>query len=264
MSGAGECARICLDLGVYLLGVIAPADRAMVNGHLASCPRCRDELAGLAALPALLRKVPLAAVRYAPQPWGTELEASVSGVPPGTACQIWATTASGHHAAAGGWTVTRADPHAWYPASVPFPAATLDSFDVTAHGTVLVTISLHPVTRPTPGQARPRAGPARQPPQPRSRCRRPGSPASPHGAASRPAAANPAARAAEAHLPAAACARRRRSTARHRSEAAGAAGRTLPTLITERDGHSERLHMRRRAEYLLRQPRPPCSRDEYG
>ena len=165
MSGAGECARIRLDLGVYLLGVIAPADRAMVNGHLASCPRCRDELAGLAALPALLRKVPLAAVRYAPQPWGTELEASISGVPPGTACQIWATTASGHHAAAGGWTVTRADPHAWYPASVPFPAATLDSFDVTAHGTVLVTISLHPVTRPTPAQARPRSGPPRAAPR---------------------------------------------------------------------------------------------------
>jgi hypothetical protein len=48
-----------------------------------------------------------AAVRYTPQPGGTELEASVSGIPPGTRCQIWATTASGQHAAGGSWTVTR-------------------------------------------------------------------------------------------------------------------------------------------------------------
>ena len=36
-----------------------------------------------------------AEVRYTPQPCGTELEASDSGIPPGTRCQIWATTASG-------------------------------------------------------------------------------------------------------------------------------------------------------------------------
>jgi hypothetical protein len=53
-----------------------------------------------------------AAVRYSAQPWGTEVEASVSGIRPGTACQIWATTATGQHAAGGGWTVTRGDPHA--------------------------------------------------------------------------------------------------------------------------------------------------------
>lgn len=42
-----------------------------------------------------------ATVRYSPQPWETDLEASVSGIPPGTACQIWATTTSGHQAAGG-------------------------------------------------------------------------------------------------------------------------------------------------------------------
>ena len=83
-----------------------------------------------------------AAVRYTPVPGGTVLEASVSGIPAGTACQIWATTISGQHGAAGGWTVTRGDPHGWYPASVPFPAASLGSFDITAHGTVLVIIPL--------------------------------------------------------------------------------------------------------------------------
>jgi hypothetical protein len=244
VSAPSQCAQIRPELGVYMLGAITPADRAMVSRHLASCPRCREEVAGLAGLPALLRKVPVAtvtqlpderprdprdppgppepffdgllsrvaavrrrrrwslaataavlaaaaaagwvpqvlqpaapphraaanwwaaaaeglnaatgaraAVRYTPQPWGTELEVSVSGIGPGTACQIWATTVSGQQAAAGSWTVTSSDPHAWYPASAPFPAAALGRFDITAHGNVLVTIPLRPGTRPAPAQA---------------------------------------------------------------------------------------------------------------
>jgi predicted anti-sigma-YlaC factor YlaD len=43
-------------LGVYVTGAIAPADRPVVLRHLASCERCRDELAGLAGLPGLLRR----------------------------------------------------------------------------------------------------------------------------------------------------------------------------------------------------------------
>lgn len=240
MSGSSQCAQILRELGVYVLGAITPADRAMVIRHLASCSRCREEVAWLAEVPALLRKVPISdvmqlpgdrprdhsgppealldgligrvaavrrrrrwslavaaavlvtaatagwalhlqpaaqphraaaslgaaaaggfnaatgarvAVRYTPQPWGTEVQASVSGIRPGTACQIWATTTSGQRAIAGGWTVTRSNPHAWYPASVPFPAGSLDSFDITVHGTVLVTIALHPSARPTPASA---------------------------------------------------------------------------------------------------------------
>jgi anti-sigma factor RsiW len=60
VSGPSQCAQIRPELGVYVLGAIAPADRAVVNRHLASCPRCREEVAGLAGLPALLRKVPVA------------------------------------------------------------------------------------------------------------------------------------------------------------------------------------------------------------
>jgi hypothetical protein len=241
VSGPGDCAQIRPELGVYVLGAIAPADRAAVSRHLASWTRCREEAAGLAGLPALLRKVPVAdvmqllgesshedhelpdplvagligrvgavrrrrrrslaaaaavlaavaaagwalqvlqpaapphraavswwagsaaghdaatgvsaAVRYTPQPWGTELEARVGGIRPGTRCQIWAVTASGQQATAGGWTVTRNDPHAWYPASAPFPAGSLASFRITAHGNVLVTISLRPGTQPTPAHA---------------------------------------------------------------------------------------------------------------
>jgi anti-sigma factor RsiW len=58
MGSAGECAPIRPLLGVYLLGAIDPAGRAAVGRHLAGCPACRGELAGLAALPALLRRVP--------------------------------------------------------------------------------------------------------------------------------------------------------------------------------------------------------------
>jgi len=81
------------------------------------------------------------------------VEARVIGIRPGTPCQIWAVTAIGQQAAGGGWTVTRSDLHAWYPASVPFPAGSLASFDITAHRKVLVTIPLRPGTRPAPANA---------------------------------------------------------------------------------------------------------------
>ena len=52
-----ECPEARVSLGVYVLGAIDPAERALVEGHLATCRDCRDELAGLAALPALLARV---------------------------------------------------------------------------------------------------------------------------------------------------------------------------------------------------------------
>ncbi len=52
----GACAGVRSQLGVYLTGAIAPADRAAVVRHLTACADCRAELAGLAALPALLRR----------------------------------------------------------------------------------------------------------------------------------------------------------------------------------------------------------------
>jgi Putative zinc-finger len=45
-------------LGVYVVGAIEPSERAAVDEHLAQCYECREELAGLAPLPALLRRVP--------------------------------------------------------------------------------------------------------------------------------------------------------------------------------------------------------------
>ena len=52
-----DCAEARLSLGVYVLGAIDPAERALVDAHLATCRDCRDELAGLAGLPALLARV---------------------------------------------------------------------------------------------------------------------------------------------------------------------------------------------------------------
>ena len=57
MIQAIECPEARVSLGVYVLGAIDPADRAVVDAHLATCRECRDELAGLAGLPALLSRV---------------------------------------------------------------------------------------------------------------------------------------------------------------------------------------------------------------
>jgi hypothetical protein len=57
MTQAIECAEARVSLGVYVLGAIDPADRALVDAHLTTCRDCRDELAGLAGLPALLSRV---------------------------------------------------------------------------------------------------------------------------------------------------------------------------------------------------------------
>jgi Putative zinc-finger len=57
VTDAIECPQARVSLGVYVLGAIDPADRALVDGHLTTCRDCRDELAGLAGLPALLARV---------------------------------------------------------------------------------------------------------------------------------------------------------------------------------------------------------------
>jgi anti-sigma-K factor RskA len=52
------CRDLRLLLGVYVVGAIDPAERALVDEHLSTCAACRDELAGLAGLPAMLGRVP--------------------------------------------------------------------------------------------------------------------------------------------------------------------------------------------------------------
>jgi anti-sigma-K factor RskA len=52
------CRNVRQALGVYVVGAIDPAERMLVDLHVATCAECREELAGLAALPALLALVP--------------------------------------------------------------------------------------------------------------------------------------------------------------------------------------------------------------
>jgi predicted anti-sigma-YlaC factor YlaD len=51
------CAQIRNVLGVYVVGAIDSANRSLVDHHVAYCPGCRDDLATLAGLPALLGRV---------------------------------------------------------------------------------------------------------------------------------------------------------------------------------------------------------------
>ena len=57
MTQIWDCTDARLSLGVYVLGAIDPAERSLVDAHLVTCRDCRDELAGLAGLPALLARV---------------------------------------------------------------------------------------------------------------------------------------------------------------------------------------------------------------
>src|SRR5215472_2824183 len=78
MTGMAGCREIKQALGVYVLGAIDPAERAQVDEHLATCADCREELASLAGLPALLRKVPIVeAERLA----AAEQDPELTGVP---------------------------------------------------------------------------------------------------------------------------------------------------------------------------------------
>jgi anti-sigma factor RsiW len=240
MSSAASCREIRHALGVYVLGAIEPADRAQVDEHLATCAECREELASLAGLPALLRRVPTAeaerlavadqadsatdgtprddllpsllartaqtrrvrrwrelaaaaavavlalgagaagasvlgsgtspsassshvqvpakhtwhtvsavdsttgatlTVKYASVPWGTTMTVRVSGIPAGTVCEFVVTDTNGRHFVVGGWRVNYRGWPVWYPASTWLPDASLGSFQVTADGKVMASVS---------------------------------------------------------------------------------------------------------------------------
>jgi hypothetical protein len=53
---------------------------------------------------------------------------------------LWVTGPRGQAVAAGGWTIAASGPAAWYPASVPFQAASVRGLAVTAGGKILVTV----------------------------------------------------------------------------------------------------------------------------
>ena len=231
MTGMAGCREIRQALGVYVLGAIDPAERAQVDEHLATCPECREELASLAGLPAMLRKVPvveaerlaaaeddpdltgmpspelltsllgrtanarrirrwrgLAAaaavalvavaggaavtnaldpsgtrptvpanltevwhqtsgsgpvagahltVRYRHEPWGTEMKVNVTGLRPGSVCELQVTDSTGGNSVVGGWVLWHGN--AWYPASTWLAENDLRAFEVTVNGHVVAS-----------------------------------------------------------------------------------------------------------------------------
>ena len=56
------CHEARLSLGVLVLGAIEPEDRSLVEAHLAQCAACSTELAELAVLPGLLKRLDAPAV----------------------------------------------------------------------------------------------------------------------------------------------------------------------------------------------------------
>src|SRR3954470_21113503 len=58
MTATWDCQEARIALGVYVLGAIDPDERAAVDEHLDTCPRCRAELAEFMELPGLLALVP--------------------------------------------------------------------------------------------------------------------------------------------------------------------------------------------------------------
>jgi predicted anti-sigma-YlaC factor YlaD len=227
MTGLTDCGDIRHALGVYVVGAIDPAERSVVDAHLSRCLGCREELAGLAGLPALLGRVSLAdaerlalgdeeleeapaellaallgqvaarrarrwrvaaaaaaaiiavgggglvggllmshqhgtppyheqylvrgsnsathvsaAVYYSPAALGTRMQVQVTGIPNGTRCDFWVTTASGQHLMAGGWTVDSTEPGYWYSASTTTAVAQVRDFDIsTVGGRILVSLA---------------------------------------------------------------------------------------------------------------------------
>jgi predicted anti-sigma-YlaC factor YlaD len=152
-TGDGLCAQARQELGVYLLGAIEPAQRALVDRHLAACAQCRAELAGLAGLPSLLRRVPAEEAWQLPPdtttltagPLLAELAGQVSGIrrrrwrltaaaalmaglavtcgllglhavvarPQAPAAVQWAVTAQGTNPVTGAWAAVRYTPLPW-------------------------------------------------------------------------------------------------------------------------------------------------------
>jgi hypothetical protein len=53
----GGCGERRIALGAYVLGALEPAERAGIEAHLAGCAGCREELAGLVGLPAMLGRL---------------------------------------------------------------------------------------------------------------------------------------------------------------------------------------------------------------
>ena len=71
--------------------------------------------------------------------WGTDIWAQVRGIPQGTYCKFWLTTATGHTQFVRGWLVMGSGGNAqWYQSTTRVPASSITGFTLTAAGKVLL------------------------------------------------------------------------------------------------------------------------------
>ena len=136
VSGIRLRRRLTAVAAALVIGLAGAAGLQVLHARLASAaPRWIDTNTAYRPATGVW-----AAVRYAAQPWGAEVEVQVTGLPVGTRCQLRVTDAQDQEIAAGGWTITAGSQHTWYPASVPWPTGSLRGFDITAGDQTLVTV----------------------------------------------------------------------------------------------------------------------------
>jgi hypothetical protein len=72
-----------------------------------------------------------ATIDYRPMGWGTQLSATVTGIPVGTDCQLWVVDDAGNRVLAGSWLTDYDEGTVWYPASAAMPSSDVAGFQVT-------------------------------------------------------------------------------------------------------------------------------------
>ncbi|MGH3255258.1 MAG: hypothetical protein ACRDOU_07570 [Streptosporangiaceae bacterium] len=139
--GAIRRRRSLLAAAVAVAAAIAAASAVQVLHDATAQPPASVALARTVTVQATNPETGTwATVRYTAQPWGTELEVSISGIDVGARCQLLVTGPQGQVINAGGWEYAAGAQATWYPASVPIPAASLRRFTIVADGKTVVTI----------------------------------------------------------------------------------------------------------------------------
>jgi hypothetical protein len=83
-------AAAALGAGLAAVGVPVFRSGAVTPPPTAAAPRWAATATGANPVTGVS-----AAIRYANQPWGSELEVRVTGIPVGTRCQLWVTGTAG-------------------------------------------------------------------------------------------------------------------------------------------------------------------------
>ncbi len=130
------------------MAVIASGGAVAVSRAVGS-PAPRPAAAAQAAMPWAAtvrgsdpRTGAAATVRYLTRPWGLQMQVQVTGIAPGTRCELWV-LGPGGRTAAGGWIVAAGHTSAWYPASAPLAVSGVRGFTVAAaDGNSLVSVPI--------------------------------------------------------------------------------------------------------------------------